>query len=324
WSFIRRRRRSSIARMTTGGGDTRTRSSIFWAMVFSRGDRRIGSASTSSTSARPFPTKRGNRSARRFEAGICIYAVTRPSKICRGCSIQRSVAGCNITGGIIARRCIPICVNWTARWPIGRIGNTKSCAVIYGGRHIGLRAFPGVIRSCSLTGRWACGVAPWREPYELRGSSTVLREARGEIPRAYSPRGDVDDGIEGEGGASTSPVCDEQAGSGAASGEDADGGATAREGKFRVSRVYDPQEAQYTAEPAVVFYAPLAVAQGHETAPGPCSGDHRFAAKREGCEAGHRGTESRASWLGELLSNRHLFAGVSAVSRVLCKRLSVG
>src|ERR1039458_8801155 len=175
--------------MTTGGGDTRTRSSIFWAMVFSRGDRRIGSASTSSTSARPFPTKRGNRSARRFEAGICIYAVTRPSKICRGCSIQRSVAGCNITGGIIARRCIPICVNWTARWPIGRIGNTKSCAVIYGGRHIGLRAFPGVIRSCSLTGRWACGVAPWREPYELRGSSTVLREPRGEIPRGYSPCG---------------------------------------------------------------------------------------------------------------------------------------
>lgn len=30
-------------------------------------------------------------------------------------------------------------------------------------------------------------MAPWREPYELRGSSTVLREARGAIPRAYSP-----------------------------------------------------------------------------------------------------------------------------------------
>src|ERR1017187_7953428 len=173
--------------MTTGGGDTRTRSSIFWAMVFSRGDRRIGSAGTSSTSARPFPTKRGNRSVRRFEAGICIDAVTRPSKICHGCSIRRSGVGCNITGGIIARRCIPICVNWTARWPIGRIGNTKSYAVIYGGRHIGLRAYPGVIRSCLLTGRWACGVVPWREPYELRGSSTVLREPRGETPWGYSP-----------------------------------------------------------------------------------------------------------------------------------------
>src|ERR1035438_6200070 len=157
-------------------------------MGFSRGGRRIGTASTSSTSARPFPTKRGSRSARRFEAGICIYAVTRQSKICRGCSIQRSEAGCNTTGGIIARRYIRTCVNWTVRWPIGRTGNTKSCAVIYGGRPIGLRVFRGVIRSCSHTGRWACGVAPWWEPYELRGSSTVLREARGETPRAYSPR----------------------------------------------------------------------------------------------------------------------------------------
>jgi hypothetical protein len=169
------------------GGDTRTRSSIFWAMDFSREDRRIGSASTSSTSARPFPTKRGNRSARRFGAGICIYAVTKPSKICRGCSIQKSGAGCNFTGGIIARRCIPICVNWTARWPIGRIGNTKSCAAIYGGQRIGLRGFHGAIPNCLLTGRWARGVVPWREPYELRGSSTVLREPRGEIPRGYSP-----------------------------------------------------------------------------------------------------------------------------------------
>ena len=53
-------------------------------------------------------------------------------------------------------------------------------------------------------------------------------------------RGDDYDGIEGEGGTSTNPVCDEQAGFGVASGEDADGGARAREGKFRVSGVYDP------------------------------------------------------------------------------------
>ena len=44
------------------------------------------------------------------------------------------------------------------------------------------------IRSCGRTGRWACGVVPWREPYERRRSSTVLREPRGEIPRGYSPR----------------------------------------------------------------------------------------------------------------------------------------
>src|ERR1700686_3216724 len=149
-------------------------------MVFNRGDRRIGSASTSSTSARPFPTQRGSRSVRRFEAGICIYAVTSPSKICHGCSIQRFGVDCNTMGGITARRYIRTCVNWTAHWPIGRIGNTKSCAVIYGGRHIGSRAFRVAIPSCFLTGRWAYGVAPWREPYELRGSSTVLREPAGE------------------------------------------------------------------------------------------------------------------------------------------------
>ena len=52
----------------------------------------------------------------------------------------------------------------------------KKLAGIYGGRNIGLRVFRVVIRNCSLTGKWACGVVPWREPYELRGSSTVLRE----------------------------------------------------------------------------------------------------------------------------------------------------
>jgi hypothetical protein len=83
---------------------------------------------------------------------------------------------------------VHLVVNWTARWPNGRTGNTRSRAVIYCGRHIGLRASRVVIRGCSRTGRWACGAVPWREPFELRGSSTVLREPRGEIPRGYSPR----------------------------------------------------------------------------------------------------------------------------------------
>jgi hypothetical protein len=56
-------------------------------------------------------------------------------------------------------------------------------------RHIGSRVSRDAIRSCGRTSRWECGVAPWREPYELRGSRTVRREARGEIPRAYSPCG---------------------------------------------------------------------------------------------------------------------------------------
>ncbi len=56
------------------------------------------------------------------------------------------------------------------------------------GRRNGLRAFQGVIQSCSRTGKWARGVngSKW-EPDESRGSSPVLREPRGEIPRVHSP-----------------------------------------------------------------------------------------------------------------------------------------
>ena len=67
------RRRSSIAGMMTGEGDTRTRSLIFWVMVFSRGGRRIDSGSTSSISVRPYPTKRAKRS----EAGTCLCAAIK-------------------------------------------------------------------------------------------------------------------------------------------------------------------------------------------------------------------------------------------------------
>src|SRR5215471_15761575 len=92
-------------------------------------------------------------------------------------------------GDFTARRCIRRCVNWIDRWPAGPSGNTRSCEVICAGRPIGSRVSRDATRSCGRTGRWVSGGATWREPYELRGSSTVLREARGEIPRAYSPCG---------------------------------------------------------------------------------------------------------------------------------------
>jgi hypothetical protein len=41
------------------------------------------------------------------------------------------------------------------------------------------------LRSCLLTGRWGCGVAPRWVLYELKGSCTVLRDPRGESPRGY-------------------------------------------------------------------------------------------------------------------------------------------
>src|SRR5258708_8919174 len=73
-------------------------------------------------------------------------------------------------------------------WSFGPSVNTRRCDAITDGRQAGSRAFRDALRSCSLTGRWGCGVAPWRELYELRGSCTVLREPRGETPRGYSPQ----------------------------------------------------------------------------------------------------------------------------------------
>jgi hypothetical protein len=69
---------------------------------------------------------------------------------------------------------------------LGRAEIQEAARSFAQGRALG-GAFRGATRSCLRTGRWVCGVAPWWEPYELRGSSTLLREARGAIPRAYSP-----------------------------------------------------------------------------------------------------------------------------------------
>src|SRR5208283_6076869 len=111
--------------------------------------------------------------------------------VLNGCSTRSFGDGFGITDALTGRRSIRRCGNWIDRWPAGLIGNTRSCAGICAGQPTGSRVSRDAIRSCGRTGRWACGVAPWREPYELRGSSTVLREARGEIPRAYSPGGGV-------------------------------------------------------------------------------------------------------------------------------------
>src|ERR1700750_3095072 len=92
-------------------------------------------------------------------------------------------------GVTTVQRCMGRCDNWIELWPDGPIGNTRSCADIYGERHTGLRVSHAEIQGCLRTGRWACGVAPLREPYELRGSCRVLREPWGETPRGYSPRG---------------------------------------------------------------------------------------------------------------------------------------
>src|ERR1035441_2111687 len=141
--------------MMTGEGHIRTRRLTFWATRFGRGDRRIG---------------RGKFFIN-FSPAVSDKAVR---------AIREEIRSWNLHLRSD---------NWIDHWPAGPIANTKSCADTCAGRRIGWRGFPVAIRSCGRTGSWACGVAPWREPYELRGSSTVLRERRGEIPRRYSPRG---------------------------------------------------------------------------------------------------------------------------------------
>jgi len=160
WSFIRKRRKSSIARMTTGEGHIRTRSSIFSATRFGRGDRRIVREGTSSTSARQSRIRRGKQSVRRLEAGIYIYAVTSESKICRGCSTRSFGGGSSITDAFTGRRSIRRCGNWIDHWPDGPNGNTRSCAGICAGQHIGSRVSRDVIRRCGRTGRWESGAVP--------------------------------------------------------------------------------------------------------------------------------------------------------------------
>ena len=153
WSFIRRRRRLSTARMMIDEETTRTKSSTFSATHFGRGGRRIAMASSLSTSVRRFLTRRGRPYGPRYGAGSCICAAIRRSRICRVCSIRSFGAGSSITGASIARRFIHLCINWIDRWPAGPTGNIRSCAVTYGGQHTGWRAFRVAIRSCLRTGR---------------------------------------------------------------------------------------------------------------------------------------------------------------------------
>ena len=160
----------------------------FLGYTFSREDRRIARASSSSISVRQSRTKQRRPFVTPFVAGICLGAVTKLSKTCHGCSIRSSGAGSNITGDTIARHSIRRCAHWIEILPFGLSVNTRSCATICVERHTGSPASHGVIPNCLLTGIWGCGVAPWWELYKSRGSRTVLREVvsrRREIVMLY-------------------------------------------------------------------------------------------------------------------------------------------
>jgi hypothetical protein len=64
----------------------------------------------------------------------------------------------------------------------GRAGSTSGCDTRPKEREIGLSGFAAQIQPCSLTGSYVMGTAEHREPYESRGSSTVLGARGGAIP----------------------------------------------------------------------------------------------------------------------------------------------
>jgi hypothetical protein len=64
----------------------------------------------------------------------------------------------------------------------GRAGNSNGCVARPREREIGLGGYAAQIQLCSLTGSYVMATAEHREPYESRGSRTVLGARGGEIP----------------------------------------------------------------------------------------------------------------------------------------------
>src|ERR1700704_953778 len=64
----------------------------------------------------------------------------------------------------------------------GRAVSSSGCVTKPKGREIGLIGFAVQIQPCSLTGSYVMATAEHREPYESRGSRTVLGAPGGEIP----------------------------------------------------------------------------------------------------------------------------------------------
>src|ERR1700741_3634545 len=70
----------------------------------------------------------------------------------------------------------------------GRAVSSNGCVTKPKGRETGLRGCFVQIRSSSLTGSYVMEMAEQREPYESRGSRTVMGEPRGKIPRGISKK----------------------------------------------------------------------------------------------------------------------------------------
>src|ERR1700752_2666119 len=68
----------------------------------------------------------------------------------------------------------------------GRVVSSNECVTKPKGRETGLQGWFVRIRSSSLTGSYVMETAEQREPYESRGSRTVLGEPGGESPPGHS------------------------------------------------------------------------------------------------------------------------------------------
>src|SRR5437879_13483406 len=68
----------------------------------------------------------------------------------------------------------------------GRAVSSNGCVIKPKGREIGLRSCVVQVRNTSLTGSYVMEMAEQREPYESRGSRTVLGEPGGESPPGHS------------------------------------------------------------------------------------------------------------------------------------------
>jgi len=81
----------------------------------------------------------------------------------------------------------------------GRAVSSNGCVTRPKGREIGLRSCAVQIPSSLLIGSYVMGTVEQREPYESRGSRTVLGEPGGESPPGHStfhlvvPRSDLTD-----------------------------------------------------------------------------------------------------------------------------------
>ena len=183
WCSIRRRPRSSTARTpTVPVSTTPTSPSTSSATRSSRGGRNGQVGFTESRTCQRRVLRRSRPSGARCANGACSVAATRNCRIWRGCSIPTSGAGSAITATSINRRSTRPSVGSMRTSSNGRRASTSASVGVLNGPELGWHRWSGNRPTCSPIGSFFMGKAGCWEPYELRGSRTVLGARGGEIP----------------------------------------------------------------------------------------------------------------------------------------------